>query len=321
MRASPSKLLSLASRYLTLPRAIDARPVGIDFGAKGFRAVKMRETAAGFVPDEFRSIADDFSIDSETGRLRIVRELRKLKTDFGCRFARAAIQESDAYIFTTTVPREVVSDPATAILFKIEENVPIDPRNAQFYYTFLSGASGDSAEVQVAVAVVQKDVVEKYAKVFDEAGITLLGLLTHNQAAARAVVPDSECESLLLVNAHDGITDISVVHGHAVHYSATVTANAEEVMDRVRKVIAFWHGREKTHDSSSLPEYVLLCGSENDVAELKSTLMTGLELSVRLGNVWHNCFSLDSYVPPIARADSFQYASAIGCALSSSRPC
>lgn len=315
MRASSKTLLSLASRYLTLPRSIDARPIGVDFGAKGFRAIKMRESEHGYVPTHYVSFDDDFSIATEAGRLRIVRELRKLKTDFNSRYVRATVSESDTYIFTTTIPKEAVVDPNAALMFKIEENVPVDPSNALFSYTFLSNTEAVEGEVPVAVSVVQRDVVDKYTRLFDEADMTLLGLLTHNQAVARSVVSDKECGSLLLINAHDGVADISVVHRHAVHYSATVSADENEVIDRVRKVIAFWHGREKTHDSSSLPEYILLSGSEDEIVKLKATLMTGLELSVRLGNVWQNSFSFDTYVPEIPRYESFKYSSAIGCSL------
>ena len=311
----------MVARHVTVPSCIDARPVGVDFGASGFRAIGLREDPLGFVPKFTRSVDGDFSIETEEGRMRALNELKRLREDFGCRYVRATIPESDAYIFTTRLPREALSDPEGAIPFKIEENVPIDPRQALFSYSFVAGFGEDDKDAQVAVAVVSRETIEPYIELFSDAGMTLAGLLTRNQAAARAVVPEGDCESLLIVNVHDGIADVSVVHGHAIHYSATVKFEVEQIIDRVRKVLAFWQTRERAHGSHALPEFVMLTGTDGDVASLKGALSEGIELQVRVADVWKNCVSPAKYIPPVERDASHKFASAIGCALPNVRPC
>jgi Tfp pilus assembly PilM family ATPase len=321
MKASLSSLIPLLSRHITVPASIDTRPIGVDFGVSGFRAIGLREDPLGFIPTFSRVVEGDHSIETEEGRMRVLRELKRLRADYRHRYARVTIPESDAYIFTTRLPREALANPEAAIPFKIEENVPIDPREALFSYSFVTGSDSDGKDVQVAVSVVARDTIDKYVNVFAEAGMTLVGILTRNQAASRAIVPDAGCESLLVVNAHDGIADISVIHGHAVHYSATVVLESEQIIDRVHKVLSFWQTRERAHDSQALPEFIMVSGSDGDIEKLKTALAEAVELPVRMANVWKNCVSLSDYVPPIDRVESYKFASAIGCALPNARPC
>lgn len=62
--------------------------------------------------------------------------------------------------------------------------------------------------------------------------------------------------------------------------------------------------------------YGLSRGSHAEECELLLKNHGGEALSHRvLPDVWHNAFDINSYVPPITRNDSFEYAIAAGLAL------
>jgi len=206
-----------------------------------------------------------------------------------------------------------VSDAANAIAFKIEENVPIDPLNAVYDFKLLP--STDDKRMNAIVTVVQRDIIENYLSLFESENIIVEEVMTSNQALALAAIKRGDKRHYIVVNVHDGKTDISVVIDRIVHYSTTVFSTEEEIVDRVEQVISYWQvhlNDTASHETIS----VLLSGNELKGDTIYSFLTKHLKVPVSYVDVWTNCFSINDYIPTISKEISYGYGSAIGLALS-----
>jgi Tfp pilus assembly PilM family ATPase len=76
----------------------------------------------------------------------------------------------------------------------------------------------------------------------------------------------------------------------------------------------YWHTRKIDRGERQIKK-ILLCGGSSNLWGLPEHLSDTLGLSVERANVWHNAFSLEHTIPPIERAYSYGYATAIGLAL------
>jgi Tfp pilus assembly PilM family ATPase len=299
------------------PRYLDAPVAGLDISSEAVRVVLLGKSKVGLVPRHFeeRKLAMHLGSERPIEHAELVSTLRDLAQKHKLSSVRVSLPEEKAYIFTTELSREALGDARTAVGFKIEENVPINPSNAVYDYVVIDGGSDASDAVTVSVTVVPLDVVMGYLELLEVVGLSCAGFVTQSQALARAAVIDSDCGSFLLVNAHDGDTDIAVVRGHAVQYSSTVYSTGSDVVDRIQKVLTFWQGRIKAHTGEVMPSRLLLAGSQAEDGDLKDALLKQVPLPVSRANVWANCFSFDDYVPAVPREAALSYGVAIGCAL------
>ncbi len=86
--------------------------------------------------------------------------------------------------------------------------------------------------------------------------------------------------------------------------------------DEIRKLSTYWHTHQDTPGALGASIYkVILCGRDASLTGLADYLALALECPVEVGNVWHNTFSLEEYIPTITFDESLDYAAAVGLAL------
>ncbi len=91
-------------------------------------------------------------------------------------------------------------------------------------------------------------------------------------------------------------------------------ANSVSVLkDEIERVFMYWHSLQDRGDPDAKKIVkVILCGKDSTLDGFRDHLAVSLKVPVELANVWENLFSFDEIIPPIAQADSVNYAACIG---------
>ena len=237
-------------------------------------------------------------------------------------YVKVSVPEEKAYLFQTDVPAADVHTIGQNIEFKLDQNVPLSAADAIFYFDLLPAVAG--GPLRASVSVVPRSYIEHYIEILRSANMVPVAFEIVPKAIARAIVPQEETDkAVMIVHIMDYKTGVYIVSGGVVCFTSTVSWGSRLPADghndisilakEMTRITAYWlsHGTVNAQISE-----VVLVGK--DAAIYENTLRTGIAgtgLSVTMANVWRNIFDLDSYIPPISRELSLDYAVAAGLAM------
>lgn len=276
----------------------------------GFRLLKPGIVESGIIKDE-KALTDELT--------SLVKEL-KIST------VKASLPEERMYLFKTEVPDADEDHIRQNIEFKLEENVPLSPSDAIFFFDLLPDTFG-SEKPYASVSVAPKDLINSYLKVLQTAGLTVVSFEIQAKAIARAVVSqDKHDETELIVHVMNKKTGLYVVSGGVVCFTSTISwggelvrgKNSADISDdifslrhEIERVYSYWlqHGEGKPIKS------IIISGHDAVVISQVSHLSPNSSIQISVARVWQNAFSEDSYIPEISLEDSLDYAISAGLAL------
>lgn len=97
-----------------------------------------------------------------------------------------------------------------------------------------------------------------------------------------------------------------------------VAGVASALSDEIARHYHYWDTRRNERGERMTPVgQVLLVGGSANLKGLPDYIMTRVQAPTKLGDVWRHVCDFDTYLPPIERRASLQYATAIGLALRS----
>jgi len=211
---------------------------GFDISDEGVRFVEFERKPHGLVVSRFGErtiptglIAEGYVNDKD----KVIEIFRSLAKDIGTQFVRATLPEERSYIFHTSLPRAAKDAMASAIEFKIQENVPIPPVKAIFDYEIVSGGREGDSDIGVSVTVVQRSLVETYTEILKAAGLIPTAFKIASQAIARAVAPSYEGEASLVIHVGDTKTILFIVEGGIVQFSSTLKVGSATFINLIEK--------------------------------------------------------------------------------------
>lgn len=151
----------------------------------------------------------------------LVRQLKTLKNETGFSLVRSSLTESRGYLFQTTLKNVAPGEARAAIDFQLEEHVPIARAEAVFDAEPIRQGSG-GGDLDFVVTVFPEKIVAPYLAAFKSAGLFLLSLELEAQAIARAVIPEKDPKTSMVVDLGETHTGVSVVSEGVVHYTSTI---------------------------------------------------------------------------------------------------
>lgn len=246
--------------------------------------------------------------------------MREFDKKFDLSFVKVSVPEEKAYLFQTDIPGREKRIIAQNIEFKLEENVPLSAPDAIFYFDLLP-TTITAGSLRASVSVVSRVYIEHYIELLREAGIQPISFEVIPKAIARAIIPAQESGAQLILYIMNKKTGIYVVTGGVVCFTSTISwsyglagsSDLGSLVKEINKVISYW----STHyPAASAIKSILLVGKPAPQVEdpLKSAIQE-LDIKVTTADAWHNIFDLDSYVPPIHKEESLDYAAAAGLAM------
>jgi Tfp pilus assembly PilM family ATPase len=163
--------------------------------------------------------------------------LKELKTKTGAQYVRISLPEEHAYLFETTVASSTSTKDMRGLLeFRLEENVPISPRESYFDYAIIDVDTKERM-YRVAVAVYAQSTINNYYEACVGAGLLPLSFEIESQAIARAAVPKGEQGTSMIVDFGKMRMGVGIVHRGVLVYTSTIELAGDEMSRDMRAIL------------------------------------------------------------------------------------
>ncbi len=231
-----------------VPKYLSPPVVGLDISDHAIRFVEMVRSRRGPRLGRYgrveleHGLVVDGEIQDEAKLVAILQEIRR-KYRLGVVYG--SLPTEHAYYFRLSVPGTSIppKEVRNVIEFKLEESVPVSPQEAVFDYMFIEERSDTT---DVAVAVMQRKIVEQYIAVLSHAGMAAWMLEVEPEALACAVVPKGDKNTSMIVDLGEFKTIIAIVSGQAVLFTAVVEAASDALTTAIEKKLAISHRKAES---------------------------------------------------------------------------
>lgn len=168
---------------------------------------------------------------------KLTEVLREAKAALPTEFVRVSLPEERAYLFETTIKSGTPLNEIRGLLeFRLEENVPLSPRDAYFDYDIVE--IDDEEEVlRVVVAAYARDTINNYYEACRGAGLIPLSFEIEAQAVARALVGKERRGTYMIVDFGKTRTGVGIVHKGVLMYTSTIDIGGREMSAALRGVV------------------------------------------------------------------------------------
>lgn len=227
---------SLFAKLFPTPRFMTLPTVGVDISDSSVKYILLTEAHAGYTLSKWGDI------DVPEGAIvqgvvkdipALARILSEIKERVGTPFMRVSLPEERAYLFQTDVPAHAShAEISGAIEFRLEENVPLSPRDAYFDFAYNPiDATKDGSEKtrQVTVTVYGKDTVNVYFEACKLAGVVPTAFEIEPEAIAHAVTREGNQDTVLIIDFGKSRTGIGIVEAGALMFTSTVDVGGREL--------------------------------------------------------------------------------------------
>lgn len=218
---------------------------------------------------------------------KLTEVLKEVKEKCNAQYVNVSLPEERAYLFETAIDRSTpVRDIRNLLEFKLEENVPVSPRDAYFDYAIV-GDDPTQNTLHVAVAVYAQETINKYYEACTQAGLMPLSFEIEAQAIARASVTQGVLGTCMIVDFGKTRLGVGIVHDGMLMYTSTVDIAGEQLSASMRTVLGD-DVSESTLTEIKNTRGILKTNGNESVAESLEGLITSMvdELNIRI-QYWH----------------------------------
>lgn len=306
------------------PKFLVMRYAGLNIADDAIRCLEYGRNSRGLVISKYGStplsegLIDGGDIQDEKKLIEILSEFDRAHD---LSYVKVSIPEEKAYLFETDIsgPTDVRSI-EQHIEFKLEENVPLSAADAVFYFDLIRPTKpGES--LRASVSVVPRSYIERYISILRTAGIFPVAFEVAPRSLTRSILPLDDTSTVLFVHLMDRKTGMYVVSERTVSFTSTLsltgtTPEEENLASRVanisrevERIQAYWLSKA----SGKAISQVIIVGKDAVAYEAPlEAALSQVGIHARVGDVWHNAFDVNHYIPPISRDESLEYAVAAG---------
>lgn len=285
-------VLSTIESFFPPPRYISFPSIGIDISDTSLKYVEFERVHTRDTELALRSWGD-ISVPEgivERGSVHDVEKLtaalREVKKQTRAEYACISLPEERAYLFETAIPRTTARKNIREMLeFKLEENVPLSPRDAYFDYGVV-GLDPNTNDTRVAVAVYARETINNYYEACTNAGFIPLAFEIEAQAIARAAVNAHLRGTYLIVDFGKTRMGVGIVHKGVLMYTSTIDISGRAMSGTMREVLG---NRSETELTEIKNTKGLLKTKENEIiAGVLEKFAASVvdELGIRI-HYWH----------------------------------
>jgi type IV pilus assembly protein PilM len=222
------KVLQTLGKIIPPPSYIQLPSAGVDVSDTSLKYVQFKSDNRSGTELQLLYWGD---IDIPEGALergvvhdgsKLSEALRQVKERIGIDNVRVSLPEERAYLFETEIKRDTPKKEIKSLLeFRLEENVPLSPRDAFFDYDIIEG-SADASMLRVSVTAYAKDTVMSYYDACRAAGVVPISFEIEAQAIARATIPVHDNGTHMIVDFGKTRTGVGIVHRGVLIYTSTI---------------------------------------------------------------------------------------------------
>ena len=168
---------------------------------------------------------------------KLVAVLKEMKARTNAEYVSISLPEERAYLFETSIPLNTSPKDVRGILeFRLEENVPLSPRDAYFDYAIV-GEDEKLHMKRVAVAVYAQSTINSYYEACKKTELIPLSFEIEAQAIARAVVPRHAEDTCMIVDFGKTRMGVGIVHHGILMYTSTIEIAGSQMSQDMRAVL------------------------------------------------------------------------------------
>jgi Tfp pilus assembly PilM family ATPase len=164
--------------------------------------------------------------------------------------------------------------------FRLEENVPLSPRDALFDYDIVEDDVDDNV-FRISVAVYAQETILGYYEACRKAGLMPLSFEVEAQAIARASLRTGDMGTFMIVDFGKTRTGVGIVHKNSLMFTSTVDIGGEQLSDVLRRQVGVEDEDELTKIKN---EFGILDTGERGIREALLSPVSALkeELKMRI---------------------------------------
>lgn len=233
-------LFANVSKVLPVPQYMTLPSVGVDISDTSLKYVAFTpgQDANTLALKHWGDIdipADTFARGNVTNPQQLTAALKEVKEKTGISYVRMSLPEERAYLFETEVKRTAAFKEIRGLLeFRLEENVPLSPRDAFFDYEILE-QSDPRKPLHVSVTVYARETIMGYYEAARAAGLIPLSFEVEAQAIARASLPAHDTGTHMIVDFGKTRTGVGIVHNGTLMYTSTIDIGGKELSTALRR--------------------------------------------------------------------------------------
>jgi type IV pilus assembly protein PilM len=193
-------------KYLSLIREND----GLRVGAYGTKKISPGVIDKGILKD----------------KNKLITVLSDLADELERPYVRVSLPEEPAYLFHTEVPVMSDQEIREAVSFQLEKNIPISPAEAIFDFDVVHR---NENTLSLQVAVMDESIVYEYVDVLHQAGLAPVAFEIEPQVIARAVIPEGDLATYMIVDFGATRTGLAIVDSGHVLFSTTLEVNGDDI--------------------------------------------------------------------------------------------
>ena len=231
-----ARTLNKLLKIFPTPKILAMPSVAIEITPEAVRFIELIANGSSLSVGKYgeRAITLSGSEDDFPQDPSVSEALSEIKQKYKLSLVTISLPEEKAYIFSTEVPALSPREIRAGLELKLEEYVPIPPREAVFDYQVI-GNNPENGHVRVSVAVVPHLVVSRYVELLASVGLVPISFDISAQAAADALIKKGDDSPSILVNVGRSSTRLSLVSRRAVHFSSLVNAGGSAMPEAIKK--------------------------------------------------------------------------------------
>jgi Tfp pilus assembly PilM family ATPase len=329
---SKTKKQSLFFKLFPVPSFLSLDPVGIDISLRSVRALRLKHSKNGFVPDKYKEVVlkEKCELLEKKEDLQhcddLRSALRELKKELKLKYITLSLPELKTYIFSTTLPFEARNSVDDALIVKLQENIPLDINDIVYDYV-VAGVNKNKQTMEVVVTALPKRIIEVYTSLFKEEGLIPIAFESESQSVARSVISWEDKTPYVIVNFGHAKISFAIVENCVVYYTSSLPYSTELILadfngqeaqilkSTLNKLLIYWFTNKHNPNSDEKITNLIMTGSFADSPGLATFLEQHLHVYVGVADVWKNCFDINDFVPEMDMKTSLQYNTVIGLAL------
>ncbi len=236
-------VLSKIAHFLQTPNFITLPSVGVDISDTSIKYIQFKRHKKN--RNEF-DITQWGEVDLPEGALsrglvedqsKFAAAMQEVAKVTKATYVRVSLPEEKAYIFETEIKRGTPMNEVRSLLeFRLEENVPISPREAYFDYDIMEDPLRKNM-LRAIVTVYSRDVIQSYYEACRSANLIPLSFEVEAQAIARAAVPKNSTGTHMIVDFGKTRSGVGIVNQGNLMYTSTIDIGGVEMSQTLRRVV------------------------------------------------------------------------------------
>lgn len=225
----------LFNYYFPTPTYLNMDSCALDISDESIKYGQLVISSSGLRLSKFgkekipEGVITSGKIEDDKKLIDILKEIKKREH---LSFVRVSLPEEQMYIVTLSLPQMKAEALREAILLQIEEHIPLKASEISFDYDLVFE---DDKTIVIEVVAVSIEVIEGYLSVFSRAGLTPLSFESEAQAIARAVIPNGEKSTTMIVDFGYNRTGVSITYNGNVLFTTTLDIGGVNLTEMLAK--------------------------------------------------------------------------------------